>query len=79
MNFVPLAIGIALDVFDWLGVGLVPILGDVVDVAGTLYFAKVIGPIGFGGFLEIIPLADILPIFSLFGVIAMFNKKGRGR
>jgi hypothetical protein len=69
-------IGLALDVFDWLVVGSIPILGDIVDLAATAYWLKVLGPIGFAAAVELIPVADILPTNIALGIYAD-QKAGR--
>jgi len=61
---------LALDVFDWAAVGMVPILGDIIDLIGTAYWFKVLGPIGLATAIELIPGADILPTNLALGIYA---------
>jgi hypothetical protein len=65
-------VGLALDIFDWTCVGLIPILGDVADVAALLYWVRFAGIVGLAETLELIPLPifDILPINTLLGLYA---------
>jgi hypothetical protein len=63
-------VGLILDIPDWLGFGLIPIVGDLLDIIGTIYFTKVLGPIGIAGAIELIPLADVLPTFTCLGLYA---------
>ena len=76
-NFIPLAVGALLDIIDWLAVGFIPILGDIIDIAGSVYFYKMLGPLGAAGLIELIPGLDILPTFTLLGAAAVFKKRGR--
>ena len=69
-------IGLLLDIPDFLGFGMIPILGDIIDVLGIIYFTKVLGVGGVMGALELVPGLDELPIFTFLGVYADFFKKG---
>ena len=62
-------IGLALDMFDWIGIGMIPILGDVVDVVATFYWMSKLGPIGAFEAIELIPFADILPTNIMLGMM----------
>lgn len=73
----PLLMGIALDAFDWFVVGFIPILGDVVDVAGIAIFYRYVGVTALGGAVELIPLADVLPTFTALGLYASIKRKGQ--
>ena len=77
MHFFHIAVGVAFDVIDFLGIGLIPILGDVVDVIGALYFYRFVGVLGLAGLVEIIPLFDILPTFTALGIYAAIKEKRR--
>lgn len=55
--------------------GLAPGLGDIVDLAGMLYFLKVLGPVGAASALELIPLADVLPTNLALGFYADREEK----
>ena len=65
-------VGIALDVFDWICVGLIPVLGDIADVWATFYWVRVAGVVGYFELLELIPipLFDVLPINTFIGIRA---------
>ena len=78
MHWLHITVGFALDVIDFLGIGLIPILGDVVDVIGALYFYRFVGVLSLAGLVEIIPLFDILPTFTALGIYAAIKEK-RGR
>ena len=70
------------DTLDFFGVGVMPVLGDALDVFTTVILLPIIGPTAFLGLLELIPLADLFPTF-LF-VIALsrvfpFNWKDVGK
>jgi hypothetical protein len=66
-------IGFALDLFDWIGIGMIPIIGDVVDAAATIFWYKVVGPIGLTSAIEIIPGLDILPTNIAIGLYADYR------
>lgn len=70
----PIAAGLLLDVFDWLLVGAVPVLGDVVDLIGIAYFWKHLGPMALVGLLELVPLLDGLPTFTALGVLTYLRE-----
>ena len=77
MHYFHIAVGAAFDVIDFLGLGLIPIVGDVLDVVAALYFYKFVGIVGLTGLIELIPLADILPTWTMLGTYAAFKEKGR--
>jgi hypothetical protein len=63
-------IGLALDVFDWALIGMIPGVGDVVDIVAVLYWTSKLGPAGLVEALELIPGADILPCNVVLGMMA---------
>jgi hypothetical protein len=63
------AIGLALDVFDWAGIGMIPGLGDIVDVGAALFWMSKLGPLGLTELLEVVPGADILPTNMVLGMV----------
>lgn len=63
-------VGLVLDIFDWIGIGMIPGLGDVVDVVATVYWTKTLGPAGMWEAVEIVPGVDLLPINIALGMIA---------
>ena len=69
-------IGLLFDIVDWAMVGLVPVAGDLVDAVATLYWAKVLGPVGLMAAVEFIPFgADLLPTNIVLGLYADSKKK----
>lgn len=77
MHWLHITVGIALDVIDFLGIGLIPIVGDVVDGLGALYFYRFAGIVGLVGLVEVIPLFDILPTFTALGIYVAIREKRR--
>ena len=75
-RFTPLFVGVLLDLPDFLLAGLLPIIGDIIDVIGTFYFYRVLGPAGLVGAVELIPGIDILPTYTALGVYAVLKKGG---
>ncbi len=63
-------IGFALDVFDWVLIGLIPGVGDVADVIATVYWTRVLGVLGLIEAIELIPVADVLPFNTALGMVA---------
>ncbi len=63
-------VGLALDTFDWMLLGMIPGLGDVVDVISTVYWTAVLGPVGLIEAIELVPGADILPVNIALGMMA---------
>ena len=74
-RWLPLLIGMALDLFDYFVVGFIPIIGDIIDIFGMVIFYKYIGIVALAGAVELIPLADILPTFSALGLYASLKRK----
>jgi len=68
-------VGLLLDILDWLGLGIIPGIGGLIDTAGTAYFLKVLGPIGAASALELVPFADVLPVNITLGLYADRAKK----
>lgn len=70
-------IGTAFDLFDWIGIGMIPILADVVDIFATIFwFTQGAGPIAAGSLIEVLPVADALPTNIAIGLY-LDNKKGK--
>lgn len=63
-------VGLLLDTFDWCVIGMIPGVGDVVDVISILYWTGKLGPAGFAEALELIPGADVLPCNLVLGMMA---------
>ena len=78
MNWMHLGVGFGLDLLDWLLVGMIPLVGDVLDVVGFLYFyfkAKVSYVAAIGA-IELIPGLDILPTWTAIGLYAARRQGG---
>ncbi len=69
-------VGLALDAFDWALVGMIPVVGDVVDVVATLYWTSKLGAMGLVEVLELIPGADVLPCNLVLGMIVDGKRSG---
>jgi hypothetical protein len=68
-------VGLLLDILDWLGLGIIPGIGGLIDTVGTAYFLKVLGPVGAASALELAPFADVLPVNIALGLHADHNEK----
>ena len=66
-------VGGLLDLFDF-GIGMIPIVGDAVDILASLYWFKKLGPTGLVGLIEVIPGLDLLPTNLALGYMA--DQKG---
>jgi len=75
---IALAIAFVLDLADWLIVGLIPIAGDLADVAGILILLPLIGPMALLGIVEFIPvLGDLSPSFLVAVFLSRVNLLGK--
>jgi hypothetical protein len=64
-------IGAIFDLVDWIGIGMIPVFGDVLDVAATIFwFVSGVGLVGAASLIEVVPLADILPTNIVVGLYA---------
>jgi hypothetical protein len=71
-----LVICIILDVIEYAaGVLMMPLIGDVFDVFGILVCVLMFRWIGLVSLMELLPGADILPIFIITWLIWYFLKK----
>ena len=68
-------VGLALDIIDWVLIGFIPGLGDVVDALGAIYFYKQLGIVGALPIVEVIPGFDILPTNTAMGIYADYFAK----
>jgi hypothetical protein len=68
-------VGLLLDILDWLGLGIIPGIGGLIDIAGTAYFLKVLGPVGATSALEFVPFIDVLPVNIALGLYADREEK----
>ncbi|MEM4301545.1 MAG: hypothetical protein QXQ70_03125 [Candidatus Caldarchaeum sp.] len=63
-------VGGVLDILDWLGAGMVPVIGDVIDLVGIAYFWRLLGPMALVGLIELVPVLDIAPTWTALGFLA---------
>ena len=71
-----LVLCIILDVSEYIiAILLVPIFGDILDIAGIFGSLLMFGWFGFISILELIPGMDILPIFIITWTIWYLTKK----
>ena len=63
-------LGFLFDLFDWVVVGSIPLLGDVVDIIATAFWYMRLGPLGLVDAVELIPFADVLPTNIVLGYLA---------
>lgn len=73
-----LILALANDMLDFLAVGAIPVLGDILDLgtAGLAYYLTG-EPITLATAAEIVPGADFLPISSIATLYAYFKRKER--
>lgn len=72
-------IGFVLDVFDWIGIGMIPVVADIVDIGAAIFWTvKLKNPLGLVAGIELIPLVDILPTNIAIGYYADQKAKGKG-
>ena len=69
---------IVLDGIDYVGVGFVTILGDVIDIISIPIMYKLLGNnlLAVLGAVELVPLADIFPSNTLLALIVDFDLFG---
>jgi|GEM_PF-3397847 len=75
-----LLVGLIFDIVDWLGVGLIPGVGDVFDLIAVGVLFKLVGPIALFGAVELLPVAvtDALPVFTVTVIVAwLYNGSSR--
>lgn len=69
-------IGLAADLVDWLVIGMIPFLGDAFDVLMiVLWYIILKSPVALLGGIELIPLADVLPVHTAIGLYADNRRK----
>lgn len=72
-----LLLAIANDLLDFLAVGAIPGLGDVLDIGTTGLIYYLTGePITLANAAELVPGADFLPLCSAATLVAYFKNKG---
>ena len=65
-----LLVAIVLDVLDWAVIGSIPIYGDVFDLIGMGILFRLLGPLGLIGAIELVPVVDVLPMFTISVILA---------
>jgi len=71
-----LSVCIILDVSEYmLAILLLPLFGDVFDLAGIFASVLMFGWVGLVALIELVPGADILPIFIITWIIWYLTKK----
>jgi hypothetical protein len=73
-----LSVCIILDISEYIvAILLLPLFGDILDVAGIIVSFLMFQWIGLISILELVPGADILPIFIITWIIWYITKKRR--
>jgi len=75
-----MAFGLALfnDVFDLVGIGSIPIIGDILDIGTSALLWRTLGRrYTLPTFLELIPGMDVLPIYTMTVGWAYYQKEQR--
>lgn len=70
--------GVALfnDILDLIGIGAIPIIGDVIDMGTSVLFWKTLGKnYTLPTLLEFIPGVDVLPIYTVTAAWAYYQEK----
>lgn len=76
IEIISLVFCIILDVFEYVAAILImPLAGDLFDVVGILFCIVVFRWIGLFSFVELVPGADVFPIFIITWLIWYFLKK----
>ncbi|MCJ7714270.1 hypothetical protein MUO66_07430, partial [Candidatus Bathyarchaeota archaeon] len=71
-----LSVCIILDVSEYmLAILLLPLFGDILDLAGIFASVLMFGWVGLVTLIELVPGADILPIFIITWIIWYLTKK----
>ncbi len=71
-----LSICIFLDISEYmLAILLLPLFGDILDIAGIFASVLMFGWVGLVTLIELVPGADILPIFIITWIIWYITKK----
>lgn len=73
-----LSVCIILDISEYIvAILLLPFFGDILDITGIIASFLMFGWIGFISILELVPGADILPIFIITWIIWYITKRRR--
>lgn len=68
-------VGFLFDLADWLCIGLIPGIGELLDVIAIIVWWRILGPVALIDAIELIPAVDLLPTNVAFGVYADSNGK----
>ena len=80
IEFVSLGFCVILDVIEYAAVILMmPVIGDAFDVVGILFCLAIFRGIGLVSLVELVPGADVLPIFIITWLMWYFLKKHKNR
>ena len=75
-----LVICVVLDISEYIvTVLLIPLIGDVLDIIGIIACVAMFRWVGFISLLELVPGADVLPIFIITWLIWYYANKRRKR
>lgn len=78
IELLTLSVCIILDVSEYmLAILLLPLFGDLLDLAGIGASFLMFGWVGLVALIELVPGADILPIFIITWIIWFLTKKRR--
>ncbi len=79
-ELISLIVCILLDISEYIAVILIlPVVGDMLDLAGIIVCLAMFRWVGLVSLLELVPGADILPIFIITWLIGYFLRKRRDR
>ena len=71
---------IVLDISEYMAVVLLmPVIGDMLDIVGIVICILMFRWVGFIGMLELVPGADVFPIFIITWLVWYFLKKNKTR
>lgn len=77
LPFIALLLALFNDFLDFMGIGCVPIVGDLIDIITSAFLMIAYGVPGAIALLELIPGIDILPIMIVTGVTCVWYKYRR--
>lgn len=79
-ELVTLLVCVSLDVVEYaIPVMMIPLAGDIVDLAGVMFCVFYFGWVGFVALIEIIPGLDVIPIFTCAWLIWYIMKRRSAR
>ena len=76
IEIMSLAICVFFDVIEYMAVILtLPLIGDLFDIIGIVFCLLIFRSIGFFSFVELLPGADVFPIFIITWLVWYFLRK----